>query len=148
MTSTTPFQHPSQIHTINTVGARRRQLRLMQLIFAGTAALAMLALFGAARSDTAAPVLNSGSVHLVDLAVPAPATGPSGPQFPQTPPNLAGGGFAADTNDDNEAQLQQQLAQQEMQQSEQQAEQQNEAAQQQALQDELQGQQVEQQAGQ
>ena len=138
----------SQVHTINAVGAQRRQLRLMQLIFAGTAALAMLALFDAARPDTTGSVLNSASVHLVDLAVPAPASGPSGPQFPQTPPNLAGGGFAADTNDDNEAQLQQQLAQQEMQQSEQQAEQQNEAAQQQALQDELQGQQVEQQAGQ
>ncbi len=144
MTPTTP----SQVHTINTVGARRRQLRLMQLIFAGTAALAMLALFDAARPDTTGSVLNSASVHLVDLAVPAPAGGPSGLQLPQTPPNLTGGGFAADTNDDNEAQLQQQLAQQEMQQSEQQSEEQNEEAQQQALQDELQGQQVEQQAGQ
>lgn len=148
MTPTYPFQHPSQIDGINTVGARRRQLRLLQLIFAGTAAVAMLALFDAARPDTTAPVLNSASVHLVDLAVPAPASGPSDQQLPQTPPNLAGGGFAADTNDDNEAQLQQQISQQEMQQAEQQAEQQNEAAEQQALQDEQQGLQVEEQAGQ
>ena len=148
MTTTAPFQHPSQVHTINTVGARRQQLRSMQQIFACTAALAVLAIFDAARPDTTAPVLNSASVRLVDLAVTAPATGPSGLEFPQTPPNPAGGGFAADTNDDNEAQLQQQLAQQEMQQAEQQAEEQNEAAQQQARQDELQGQQVEQQAGQ
>jgi hypothetical protein len=148
MTPTSPFQHPSQIDTINTVGARRRQLRVMQLLFAGTAALAMLALFDAARPDTTGPVLNSASVHLVDLAVPAPASGPSGLQLPQTPPNLAGGGFAADTNDDNQAQLQQQIAQQEMQQSEQEAEQQNEAAQLQAQQDEQQGLQVEEQAGQ
>jgi len=144
MTTTTP----SQVHDINAAGARRRQLRLMQLIFAGTAALAMLALFDAARPDTTGSVLNSASVRLTDLAVPAPASGPSGLQFPQTPPNLVGGGgFAADDGND-EAQLQQQLAQQEMQQAEQQAEQQNEAAEQQALQDELQGQQVEQQANQ
>ena len=119
----------------------------MQLIFAGTAALAMLALFDAARPDTTAPLLNSASVHLVDLAVPAPASGPSGLQFPQAPPNLAGGGFALDTDDDTEAQLQQQLAQQEMQQSEQQAEEQNEAAQQQAQQAEQQGQWVEDHPG-
>jgi hypothetical protein len=147
MTPATLSQHPSQIDTINTVGARRRQLRVMQLIFAGAAAIAMLALFDAARPDTTGPVLNSSSVHLVDLSVPAPASGPSGLQFPQTPPNL-GGGLAADTNDDNQAQLQQQLAQQEMQQSEQEAEQQNEAAQLQAQQDEQEGQLVEEQAGQ
>ena len=147
MTPTYPFQHPSQIDDINAVGARRRQLRLLQLVFAGTAALAVLALFDAARPHTTAPVLSSASVHLVDLAVPAPASGPSGLQLPQTPPNLAGGGFAADTNDDNEAQLQQQLAQQEMQQSEQQAEEQNEAAQQQAQQAEQQGQWVEDHPG-
>ncbi len=148
MTPTYAFQQPSQIDDINAVGARRRQFRILQLIFAGTAALGMLALFDAARPDTTAPVLSSASAHLVDLAVSAPASGPSGLQLPQTPPNLAPGGFAADTNDDNEAQLQQQLAQQEMQQSEQEAEQQNEAAEQQALQDEQQGLQVEEQAGQ
>ena len=136
----------SQIDDINAVGARRRQLRLLQLIFAGTAALAMLTLFDAARPDTTAPVLNSASVHLVDLAVPAPASGPSGLQFPQTPPNLAGGGFAADDGDD-QAQQQEQQALQQMQQSEQQAEEQNEAAQLQAQQAEQQGQWVEDHPG-
>jgi len=147
MTTTLP-SHPSQVHDIPTDGARRRQVPLLQLIFAGAAAIAMLALFVAARPDTTGSALTSASVRLADAAAPMPASGPFGPQLPQTPPNLAGGGFAADTNDDNQAQLQQQLAQQQIQQAEQQAEQQNEAAQQQALQDELQAQQTEQQAGQ
>ena len=142
---------PAQVHQINATGARRRQLRLLQLIFAGAAALgilAMPALFNAARPDTTGSVLDSASVHLTDMALPAPASGPFGPQLPQTPSGVVGsGGFAADDGND-QAQQQQQLAQQEMQQAEQQAEEQNEAAQQQALQDELQGQQTEQQAGQ
>jgi hypothetical protein len=139
---------PAQVHQIIATGARRRQLRLLQLIFAGAVAIAMLALFDAARPDTTGSVLDSASVHLTDMALPAPASGPFGPQLPQTPPGVVGGGgFAADDGND-QAQQQQQLAQQEMQQAEQQAEEQNEAAQQQALQDELQGQQTEQQAGQ
>jgi hypothetical protein len=143
MTTTTP----SQVDQINATGARRRQLRLIQLIFAGAAAIAMLALFDAARPDTTGSVLNSASVRLADMAVAAPASDPFGPQLPQTPPSLAGGGFAADGSDD-QAQQQEQQALQTIQQSEQQAEQQNEAAEQQALQDELQAQQTEQQAGQ
>jgi len=143
MTTTTP----SQVDQVNAIGARRRQLRLIQLIFAGAAAIAMLALFDAARPDTTGSVLNSASVRLTDMAVPAPASGPFGPQLPRTPPSLAGGGFAADDSDD-QAQQQEQQALQTIQQSEQQAEEQNEAAQQQALQDELQAQQTEQQAGQ
>ena len=105
----------------------------MRVIFAGVAAIAMLAYVDAAHPDAAAATL--GQVRLTAIDSP----------LPQGPANLAGGGIATDDGDD-EAQLQQQLAQQEMQQAEQQAEQQNEAAQQQALQDELQGQQVEQQA--
>jgi hypothetical protein len=128
MTTTT-----SQIH--ETADARRRQLRMMQLIFAGAAAIAMLALFDAARPDTTETVLGSGSVRLTDMAVPAPASGPFGPQFPQSPPSVVGGGgFAADDDDDQaqqQAQQQEQLALQEMQQAEQQAEQQNEQAEQQ-----------------
>jgi hypothetical protein len=143
MTTTTP----SQVDPINATGARRRQLRLIQLIFAGAAAIAMLALFDAAQPDTTSSVLNSASVRLADMAVPAPASGPFGPQLPQTPPSLAGGGFAADDSDD-QAQQQEQQTLQTIQQSEQQAEEQNEAAEQQALQDELQAQQTEQQAGQ
>jgi hypothetical protein len=111
-------------------------LRIMQLIFAAAAAVAMLAFFNAARPDTTGTML--GSVHLTDVTIASP--------LPETPPGLAGGGLATDDGSD-QAQLQQQQAQQEMQQAEQQAEQQNEAAQQQALQDELQGQQVQQQAG-
>lgn len=114
--------------------ARRPQLRILQLIFAAAAAIAMLVFFNAARPDT-----TGGSVRLTDVSIAS--------LVPQTPPGLIGsGGLAADDGSD-QAQLQQQLAQQEMQQAEQQAEEQNEAAQQQALQDELQGQQVQQQAG-
>jgi hypothetical protein len=98
------------------------QLRTMQLIFAGAAAFAMLALFGAARPDATDTVL--GSVRLTDVGL----------QLPQTAPGLSGGGFAADDSDD-QAQLQEQLALQQMQQSMQQAEEQNDEAQQQFNQD-------------
>ena len=143
MTTTTP----SQIHDINAVGAQRRQLRLMQLIFAGAAALAMLALFDAARPDTTGSVLNSASVRLADATIPAPASGPSGLHFPQTPPNLSGGGGFATDDGNDQAQQQEQQALQQMQQAEQQAEEQNEAAQQQAQQAEQQGQWVEDHPG-
>ncbi|WP_077097113.1 hypothetical protein [Mycobacterium terramassiliense] len=104
--------------TIREVGTPRRQWQRLQLIFAGAAALATLALFGTAHPD---------------VAVAAPASGPVG-------------GFAADDGDD-QAQLQQQLAQQQLQQSMQQAEEQNEQAQQQAQQAEQQGQWVEDHPG-
>jgi hypothetical protein len=103
-----------------------RQLRTMQIIFAGAAAVAMLALFDAARPDTTPSVLASESVRLVDQS------------FPQMPPSLLGdGGLASDESSD-QAQQQEQLAMQEMLQSEQQAEEQNEAAEQQAQMDEQQ----------
>lgn len=129
-------------------GARRRQLRMMQLFFAGAAALAMLALLDAARPDTTETMLGSGSVRLTDMAVdlPAPASGTVGLQFPQAPPNVSGGGgFAAD-DDSDQAQQQEQLALQQMQQSEQQAEEQNEEAEQQFEQGVQQAQMDEQQA--
>jgi hypothetical protein len=122
---------------------------MMQLFFAGAAAIAMLALLDAARPDTTETMLGSGSVRLTDMAVdlPAPASGPVGLQFPQAPPNVSGGGgFAAD-DDSDQAQQQEAQALQQMQQSEQQAEQQNEAAQQQAQQAEQQGQWVEEHPG-
>jgi hypothetical protein len=109
----------------------------MQLIFAGAAALAMIALFDAARPDATDTVLGAGSVRLTDVALPAPASGPFG-------------GFATDSDDDQaqqQAQLQEQLALQQMQQSMQQAEEQNEQAQQQAQQAEQQGQWVEDHPG-
>ncbi len=111
---------------INTTDARRRQLRTMQIIFAGGAAVAMLALFDVARPDSTPSVLASGSVRLVDQA------------FPQTAPGLLGGGGLASDESSDQAQQQEQLAMQEMLQSEQQAEEQNEAAQQQAQLDEQQ----------
>jgi hypothetical protein len=124
-------------HEIRTAGARRRQLRMVQLFFAGAAAIAMLSLFDAARPDTTGTMLGSGSVRLSDMAVglPAPADGPMGLQFPQAPPNVSGGGgFAADADSDQaeqQAQQAEQQALQQMQQSMQQAEQQNEQAEQQ-----------------
>ena len=140
---------PAQDRQINATGARRRQLRLIQLLFAGAAALAMLALFDAARPDTTQTVLGSGSVRLTDMALPAPASGPFGPQLPQTPPYLGGGGGLAADDDDQaqqQAQQQEQLALQDMQQSEQQAEEQNEEAEQQFEQGMQQAQMDEQQA--
>ncbi|MGO9382076.1 MAG: hypothetical protein ACLP4W_08260 [Mycobacterium sp.] len=147
MTTTTP----SQVHQSNTV-ARRRQLRLIQLALAGAAAVGMLALFDAARPDSTQSVLDSASVRLADVAVPAPASGPVGPQLPQTPPNVSGGSLAADDNDNDNDQLQQQLDeqeqlnQQEIQQAQQQAEEQNEQAEQQFEQGMQQAQMDEQQA--
>ncbi|MDT5224497.1 MAG: hypothetical protein QOG19_1904 [Mycobacterium sp.] len=109
--------------------------RPIQLILAGVAAIAMLALFDAGRLDTEA-ALGSGSVRLANTSA----------QYPQTPPNLVGHGGIAIDNDDDQAQQQELQALQQMQQAEQQAEEQNEQAQQQAQQAEQQGQQVEQQA--
>jgi hypothetical protein len=142
--TTTPLHHS---HEIRAAGGRRRQLRIMQLFFAGAAAIAMSALVDAALPDAAG--IAPGSVRLLDVAsgIPAPAGGPFAPQYPQTPPNLVGnGGFAAD-GDDDQAQQQEQQALQQMQQTEQQAEQQNEEAQLQAQQAEQQGQWVEDHPG-
>jgi hypothetical protein len=136
-----------QRHETPATGARCRQLRMMQLFFAGAAAIAMLALMDAARPDTTETMLGSGSVRLADMAVdlPAPASGPVGLQFPQAPPNVSGGGGLA-ADDDDQAQQQEQLALQQMQQSEQQAEEQNEEAEQQFEQGMQQAQMDEQQA--
>jgi hypothetical protein len=120
---------------------------MIQLFFAGAAAIAILALLDAARPDLTETMLGSGSVRLADMAVdlPAPASGPVGLQFPQAPPNVSGGGGLA-ADDDDQAQQQEQLALQQMQQSEQQAEEQNEEAEQQFEQGMQQAQMDEQQA--
>ena len=146
MTTTTYHQ----CNEINAAAARRWQLRVMQMIFAGAAAIAMFALFDAARPDTTDALATSGSVRLADQVtdLPAAASGPVGLQFPQTPPNLSGGGgFAAD-DDNDQAQQQEQQALQQMQQSEQQAEEQNEQAEQQFEEGMQQAQMDEQQANQ
>ena len=91
-----------QRHQINPADARRRQIRVMQAIFAGTATIATLALFSAAKPGHAESAVASGSsVRLVDQAadLPAPATAPFGPQFPRTALNMVGnGGLATDDN--------------------------------------------------
>jgi hypothetical protein len=83
----------------------RRQIHVMQAIFAGAATIAMLAACDATQPDTAESVVTSGSVRLVDQATgrPAPATVPFGPQLPQISQNVVGhGGFAADDDDDQD----------------------------------------------
>lgn len=123
----------------------RQQLRVMQIILAGAAAIAMLALFDVGRPGAAQTELASGSVRLADMTadLPAPATARAARLYSQNPPNLVdSAGFAADDTDDQA----QQQAQQQMQQAEQQAEQQQELANQQAQQAEQQGLQTEQQA--
>jgi hypothetical protein len=85
---------------IKPVDDRRRQIRAMQLIFAGAATIATLALFNAAQSGDTAIVAAAGPVHLADYAtdLPAPAAAPFG-QLPQTAPSVLGaGGFATDDN--------------------------------------------------
>jgi multidrug resistance efflux pump len=57
-------------HRINSADARRRQIRVMQLIFAGAATVATLALFSAGPSDTETAVA-SGRAQLQ-----APPIGP------------------------------------------------------------------------
>jgi hypothetical protein len=47
---------------INSADTRRRQIRVAQLMFAGAAAIATLALFGAASPGNAGTALASGSV--------------------------------------------------------------------------------------
>lgn len=95
----------------------------MQLVFAGAATFALLALFDATGPTDTTP--GSGSVRLADMSVATPLA----------PPGLSGtGGFATDSDDD-QAQLQQQQNLQQMLQSEQQAQEQNDEAQQQFNQD-------------
>lgn len=114
MTTNTP-------HPMIAAGRRRRLLRLM---LAGAATLAVLALYEAVQPQAAETTLGSGSVRLTDVAI-----------SPQAPPGLTGGGFAAD-DDDTQAQLQQQqLNQQQLQQSMQRAQEQNDEAEQQFNQD-------------
>jgi hypothetical protein len=95
---TTTIDH--QRHEINPADARRRQIRVMQVIFAGAATVATVALFSSAQPGHAESAVASGSsVRLVDQATDLPATAPFGTQFPQTAPNMVGnGGLATDDN--------------------------------------------------
>jgi hypothetical protein len=97
---TPTFDH--QRHEINPADARRRQIRVTQVIFVGAATIATLALVSAAQPGHAESAVAAGSsVRLVDQAtdLPAPANTPFGPQFRQTAPRMVGnGGFATDDN--------------------------------------------------
>lgn len=106
MTTTNDHQR----HEIKSADARRRQIRVMQVIFAGAATIATLALFNVARPGDAETGVASGSVQLVDQAteLPAPATA----RFE---------GFAADNDDPAD------IANQAAQQAQQQADDQNDA---------------------
>ena len=53
-------------HQINSADVGRRQIRVMQVFFAGAVAAATLALFGAAQCGDAGTVVASGSVQLSD----------------------------------------------------------------------------------
>jgi hypothetical protein len=121
-------KEPSEVTTTG----QRRRCHAIAMIVGGSAAIALLALFGTAGSGTPEPAVAAGTVQLMDSATPAPLQVQD-----------------VDDDSDDEAQIaQQNNATQMMIQSEQQAEEQNDLAQQQALQDELQAQQTEQQADQ
>lgn len=126
----TTTDHPW--HDNSSADDRRRQIRLIQTIFAGVATVAMLMLFHAAQPDEAKTLGASGTVRLADRATDLP--------------NLVGAGGIAADGDDDEAQLQQQLNQQETQQAEQQAEEQEQLDNQEAQQAEQQGLLTEQEA--
>lgn len=105
---------------IPAAGVRRRQLQILQLLFAVAAAIAMLALFYAARPDTTGTALPA--VRLTDMSINSP--------LPAAPPGLAGGGLATDDSNDQAQQQEQQELQ-----SMQQAQEQNAEAEQQFNQD-------------
>lgn len=76
---TIPIEH--QWREIDSTGGRCHRRRVAQVIFAGAAAIATLALFGAAPHGTGDNTVASGSVRLVDQAtdLPAPPPPPGGP---------------------------------------------------------------------
>jgi hypothetical protein len=66
---------------LNSTGSSRRQIRVLQLIFAGAATVAAFALFSAAQPGSAASVVTPGTAHV--------AAAPSMP---------GAGGFSTDDN--------------------------------------------------
>ena len=91
-----------QVHEMNSVQRRRRQIRVAQVIFAGAATAATLALFNVAPSGGAQTDVASGSVRLVDQATHGgfAADDPSNPGWnPPTnpgPPSQPDPGWNAD----------------------------------------------------
>jgi hypothetical protein len=79
---------------VNSADAPRRQVRMAQVMFAGAATIATLALFSAPSPGSAETAVASGSVR---------ATAPIGPQFPLTAPSMVGGGVIAVDDDSSSA---------------------------------------------
>jgi hypothetical protein len=81
-------------HEINSADARRRQIRVMQVLFAGAATVATLALFSA----------GPGNADNAVASGPAPVAATSGPQSPQAAPigSGAAGNIIAVNDDDND----------------------------------------------
>ena len=77
MGMTTPIDHQRQEN--NSADGRRERRRVKPVVFAGAAAIAMLALFDAAALGTRDTTVPSGSVRLVDQANDVPAPDISGP---------------------------------------------------------------------
>jgi hypothetical protein len=73
---TTPVD--DQWHEINSADGRCLRRRVTQMVFAGAAAIATLALFDAAALGTGETTVASGSVRLVDQATDLPAPPPGG----------------------------------------------------------------------
>jgi hypothetical protein len=73
---TTPLDH--QRHEINSANGRTQRRHVAQVIFAGAAAIATLALFAAAPGFTSDNTVASGSVRLVDQATDVPVPPPPG----------------------------------------------------------------------
>jgi hypothetical protein len=73
---TTPIEH--QWREIDSAGGRCQRRCVAQVIFAGAAAIAMLALFDAAPHGSGETTVASGSVRLVDQATDLPAPPPPG----------------------------------------------------------------------
>jgi hypothetical protein len=73
---TTPIEHPRR--DVNSADGWCHRRRVAQVIFAGAAAIATLALFSAAPTGTGDDTVASGSVRLVDQATDSPPP-PGGP---------------------------------------------------------------------
>ena len=79
-------------HEVNFANEGRRRIVLAQVVFAGAATIATLALLTAVRPAVAETVVTSSSVRLTGQA--------TGLSAPATAPGLAGeGGFAEDPSD-------------------------------------------------
>jgi hypothetical protein len=89
----------NKAHQIRSADVRRRQIRVMQVSFAGAAAVATFALFSAGTSNAETAVA-LGSVRLTDQVTNMPAA-PVCPQLPQAAPGSTGKIIAVNDDDVN-----------------------------------------------